>query len=188
MRGAGRAWLGVWECWGARRRVGKVPEGRSFRGAEGTVVHSLVRKGKGRTHQSKMVTPGVIRCDSAAPTRRGRYIKIAAKFFLGICFVSWTPQPGQGTLLSLAGTPAKPSPRPITPHRPHRTHPLLSASPTQISSARPPGPASSSRAAAGRGAACCGHLARQESMRMCQLVPCGLCRRLGPLCHQRRLV
>ena len=34
MRGAGRAWLGVWECWGARRRVGKVPEGRSFRGVK----------------------------------------------------------------------------------------------------------------------------------------------------------
>ena len=44
------------------------------------------------------------------------------------------------------------------------------------------------RAAAGRGAACCGHLAWQESMRMCQLVPCGLCRRLCSLRHQRRLV
>ena len=31
MQGAGNAWLGVWECWGARRRVGKVPEGRSLR-------------------------------------------------------------------------------------------------------------------------------------------------------------
>ena len=30
MQGAGSAWLGVWECWGARRRVGKVPEGDHF--------------------------------------------------------------------------------------------------------------------------------------------------------------
>ena len=43
MRGAGRAWLGVWECWGARRRVGRCPKGDHFRGAEGTVVHSFLR-------------------------------------------------------------------------------------------------------------------------------------------------
>ena len=30
MRGAGRAWLGVWECWGARRRVGRCPKGDHF--------------------------------------------------------------------------------------------------------------------------------------------------------------
>ena len=27
MRGAGRACIGVWECWGARRRVGRCPKG-----------------------------------------------------------------------------------------------------------------------------------------------------------------
>ena len=30
MQGAGRAWLGVWECWGARRRVGRCPKGDHF--------------------------------------------------------------------------------------------------------------------------------------------------------------
>ena len=45
MQGAGSAWLGVWECWGARRRVGRCPKGDHFRGAEGTVVHSLAGYG-----------------------------------------------------------------------------------------------------------------------------------------------
>ena len=30
MQGAGSAWLGVWECWGARRRVGRCPKGDHF--------------------------------------------------------------------------------------------------------------------------------------------------------------